>query len=143
MKLFEVIKSVFYALSAPPNILVIFLIMAFIIYSYFKQKPQEILKSRFFWAFILGLFLFPLFILISGVLASANKLPFDEHRSIFIKETFFIHFLFALNIVLIVTAILKSKNLKLLYFSLGLLNFWISIICWGFALIISCNNLFI
>lgn len=143
MKLFEVIKSVFYALSFPPNILVTLIIVAFIIFSFFHQKPQEILKNKFFWVYVLGLFLFPIFILISGTAASANKLPFDEHRSIFIKETFFIHLFFGLNVLFIVSAIIKSKNLKLFYFSLGLLSLWVSLICWGFALIITCNNLFL
>ena len=142
-KLFEQITNTFYVISVFPNILIEMFLLALIMYSIYKLKLQNIVGSKYFWIFLLGFFLFPLFILFFGTEASNNHLPFDEHRSIFIQETLFIHLFFALNIVFVAFIIWNSKSVRLFYISSSLLNLWISLICWIFSLIISCNNIFI
>jgi len=141
--LIEQIRNTFYVISVFPNVLISIFLVVFIIYSIYKLKPQAIFENKYFWIFLVSFILFPIIILSFGIEASNNHFTFDENRSFFIKETFFIHLFFFLNIAFVVFIILKSKEVRLFYISSGIFNLWISLICWGFSLLIICNNVFI
>ena len=142
-KLFEQIMNVFYAITAFPNLIITIALFALVVFSIYKSKWKNILGNKYFWTLIIAFFLFPLLILISGVIGSNAKLPFDESRGYFIKQTIFIHLFFYMNIVFAVFVILKSKAAKIFYISFSLLNLWISLMCFAFSLLMTCNNVFI
>lgn len=143
VKLFEQFKNTIYVISVFPNVLVTTILLAFVIYSIYKLKIKTVVRSKYLGIYSVCLLLFPIIISYCGIEASKIHLPFDSNRSMFIRETFFIHLSFLLNISFVLYMIIKSKEVRLFFISSGLLSLWVSFVCWGFSLLISCNNVFI
>lgn len=141
--LFERILYLAYVTTVYPNVFFSLLLFVFIIYSSYKLKLQNILQSKYLYHYLIGLILFPIIILSCGIEASTHHLPFDANRSLFVKEAFFVNIFFGLNIVLVGYFVLKCKELRMFYISLGAMGLWISFLSWGLSLLFSLNNVFI
>ena len=142
-ELFDRITYLVFAAASFPNVLVLIFLCIFAVYSIHKLKLQRLLQSKYLYPFLVGLFLFPLIILSCGIEASIHHLPFDANRSFFVKEAFWVNISFGLNIMLIGYFVLKSKELRMFYISLGAMGLWISLLSWGLSLLFSLNNVFI